>query len=184
MQISTLRKLLGAQAIATIPGLGYQFTSSVVAAPCPRRISPARPSRCTGLRVMELPTVGSIKRSASQLTENTLKPEFNPRLASWLLTGIILISAEAQAQNGFTITTSRENVISIGMSAPEVRQLLGRPERAVQYRNTPGPVWTYRVVDPLFGKTEFNVEFGADERVMAKGEVVLGNEAPNDGGWH
>lgn len=42
-----------------------------------------------------------------------------------------------------------------------------------RYFNTPGPVWTYEVVDPLFGRTEFNIEFGADERVMAKGEVVI-----------
>ncbi len=33
VQISTLRRLLGAEMIATIPGLGYQFTGTVVAAP-------------------------------------------------------------------------------------------------------------------------------------------------------
>jgi hypothetical protein len=110
-----------------------------------------------------------------------LKPEFNLRLTGWLLAGLALISAEAHADNGFTVTTSRENVIAIGMSTSEVRQLLGRPASAVRYRNTPGPVWTYKVVDPLFGRTEFNIEFGADERVMAKGEVVLGSESPNAG---
>jgi hypothetical protein len=130
---------------------------------------------------MEPPTVGSIERSANQLKENTLKAKFNPRLAGWLLAGLVLISAGTRADNGFTITTSRENAIAIGMSASEVRQLIGQPARAVRYGNTPGPVWTYRVVDPLFGKTEFNVEFGADERVMAKNEVVIGNESPNGG---
>jgi hypothetical protein len=130
---------------------------------------------------MEPRTVGSIERSASQLKENTLKSDFDPRLIGWLLAGLVLISAEAQAANGFTIMTSRESVIAIGMSTSEVLQLLGRPARAVRYRNTPGPVWTYRVVDPLFGRTEFNVEFGADERVMAKGEVVIGNESPIGG---
>jgi hypothetical protein len=130
---------------------------------------------------MEPRTVGSIERSASQLKENTLKSDFDPRLIGWLLAGLVLISAEAQADNGFTIMTSRENVIAIGMSTSEVLQLLGRPARAVRYRNTPGPVWTYRVVDPLFGRTEFNVEFGADERVMARGEVVIGSDSPNGG---
>jgi hypothetical protein len=130
---------------------------------------------------MEPPKIGSIERQASQLEENTLKSAFNPRLAGWLLSGLVLIFADAYADNGFTITTSRENVIAIGMSTSEVRQLLGRPARAVQYRNTPGPVWTYRVVDPLFGRTEFNIEFGADERVMAKGEIVIGSESPNRG---
>ena len=110
-----------------------------------------------------------------------LNPEFNPRLTGWLLAGLFLTSAGAQAQSGFTISTKRENVIAIGMSTSEVQQLLGRPARAVRYGNTPGPVWTYRVVDPLFGRTEFNIEFGADERVMAKGEVVIGSEAPNGG---
>lgn len=110
-----------------------------------------------------------------------MKSEFNSRLTGWLLAGLVLISAVAHADNGFTVTTSRENVIAIGMSTSEVRQLLGRPARAVRYGNTPGPVWTYKVVDPLFGRTEFNVEFGADERVMAKGEVVIGSESPNAG---
>ena len=67
------------------------------------------------------------------------------------------------------------------MSTSEVQQLIGRPDRAAQYGNTPGPVWTYRVVDPLFGRTEFNVEFGGDERVLAKGEIVIGSESPNGG---
>ena len=90
-------------------------------------------------------------------------------------------AAEAQAASGFTVTTSRESVVAIGMSTSEVEQLLGRPARAVRYRNTPGPVWTYRVVDPLFGRTEFNIEFGSDERVMAKGEVVIGSDSPSRG---
>ena len=103
------------------------------------------------------------------------------RLTGWLLVGLVSMSAEARAAGGFTVTTSGENVVTIGMSMSEVQQLLGRPERAARYGNTPGPVWTYRVVDPLFGKTEFNVEFGANERVMAKGEIVIGNESPNGG---
>lgn len=110
-----------------------------------------------------------------------MKSECSPRFTGWLLAGIVLISAEAQAQSGFAIATSRESVIVVGMSTSEVRQLLGTPARAVRYGNTPGPVWTYKVVDPLFGRTEFNVEFGADERVVAKSEVVIGSESPNGG---
>jgi len=104
------------------------------------------------------------------------------RLTACLVAGLVTFSVDALAQNGFTISTSRENVVAIGMSASEVQQLLGRPARAARYGNTPGPVWTYRVVDPLFGRTEFNVEFGADGRVMGKGEVVVGSESPNGGG--
>jgi hypothetical protein len=118
-----------------------------------------------------------------QFEENTMK-SLNPRLTGWLLAGLVATCAAAHADGGFTIATSRENVIAIGMSTSEVRQLLGRPARAVQYRSTPGPIWTYNVVDPLFGKTEFNVEFGADERVIAKGEIVIGSESPNGGRRH
>ena len=118
---------------------------------------------------------------SGQLEESTLKPEFNLRLTGWLLAGFALISAEVHADNGFTVTTSRENAIAIGMSTSEVRQLLGRPARDVRYGNSPGPVWTYKVVDPLFGRTEFNIDFGADGRVIGKGEIVIGSESPNAG---
>jgi hypothetical protein len=113
--------------------------------------------------------------------ENLLKSEFNPRLTGWLLAGLVLFSVEALADAGFTISRNRENAVAIGMTASEVQRLLGRPDRAVQYGNTAGPVWTYRVVDPLFGRTIFNVEFSADNRVMATGEIVIGSEAPNGG---
>ena len=95
-----------------------------------------------------------------------------------LLAALVLSSTVAQADNGFTIATSRESAVALGMSASEVQQLLGRPARAVRYRNAPGPTWTYRVTDPLFGKTEFIIEFGPDERVIAKGEMVIGSEKP------
>ena len=102
--------------------------------------------------------------------------KFPLRFTGWLLGGLVLSSAAAQAQNGFTIFTSQENVVTIGMSASEVRQLLGRPARAIQYRSAPGPTWTYRVVDALFGRTDFVIEFGPDEKVIAKGEMVIGSD--------
>ena len=108
-----------------------------------------------------------------------MKSRFNPRFTGLLLAGLVLSSAEAQADNGFTITTSRESVIAIGMSATEVRQLLGRPARAVRYPHAPGATWTYKVIDPLFGRTEFNIEFGPDDRVITKGEMVIGSEKPS-----
>ena len=103
----------------------------------------------------------------------------NPCLIGGLLAALVLSSGVAQADNGFTISTARENAIALGMSASEVQQLLGRPARAVHYRSSPGPTWTYRVTDPLFGRTEFNIDFGADERVIAKGEMVIGSEKPS-----
>lgn len=42
-------------------------------------------------------------------------------------------------------------------------------------------MYTERVVDPLFGRTEFNIDFGVDERVLAKGGIVIGSDSPNGG---
>ena len=103
----------------------------------------------------------------------------NPRRTGCLLAALVLVPAWAQADNGFHIARGREDAVAIGMSASEVRQLLGRPARAVTYRSAPGPTWTYGVIDPLFGKTEFNIDFGVDERVISKGEMVIGTEKPN-----
>ena len=103
----------------------------------------------------------------------------NIRLIGCLLPALVLSSAIAQADNGFTISRNRESAITIGMSPSEVQQLLGRPARAVRYRNSPGPTWTYKVTDPLFGRTEFNIDFGADEKVISKGEMVIGSEKPS-----
>jgi hypothetical protein len=102
-------------------------------------------------------------------------------LASWLLAGFCLGSVGARADNGFTITASREDAVAIGMSTAEVQQLLGRPARAVQYRASPGPVWTYNVNGALFGRTEFNIDFGPDLRVIAKSEYVVGSNSPSRG---
>ena len=99
--------------------------------------------------------------------------KLNLRCTGWLLAGLALSSAEALGQGGVTVSTSQESAVAIGMSASEVRQLLGRPARADRYRNAPGPTWTYNVVGAVFGKTEFVIDFGPDERVIAKGEQVV-----------
>jgi hypothetical protein len=110
-----------------------------------------------------------------------MKSQFHPRITGVLLVGLFGIVVTAYADSGFTITTARENAVAIGMSTTDVEQLIGRPAYAMRYRSSPGPVWTYRVVDPQFGRTEFNVEFGTDQKVLAKGEIVVGSESPNGG---
>jgi len=85
-----------------------------------------------------------------------------------------LSSIDARAGNGFTVSRSQETSIKAGMTASDVRQRLGRPARAVQYRNAPGPVWAYDVLDPLFGKTEYLIDFGPDEKVITAVERVYG----------
>src|SRR4051812_33279067 len=115
----------------------------------------------------------------SNQKENAVKLKFDPRFTGWLLAGLVLSSAEAQAANGYAVSTNQENAIAIGMSASEVQQALGRPARTAHYFNAPGPTWTYTVIAPLFGRTEFNIDFGSDNRVIAKGEMVIGNDKPN-----
>ena len=102
--------------------------------------------------------------------------KFNLRLVGWSLAALFSSSAAAQAGNGFTVTSSQENAIAIGMTASEVQRLLGRPANVFRYRNVPGPTWTYRVPGALFGRTEFHIEFGPDERVISKGEMVVGSD--------
>jgi hypothetical protein len=121
----------------------------------------------------------TLARFESHLKESTVTSKFNLRFTGCLLAGLVLSSAEAQAGKGFTVSTSEENAIAIGMSASEVQQLLGRPARAIRYRNAPGPTWTYQVVGAVFGKTEFIIEFGPDERVISKSEMVIGSEKPS-----
>jgi predicted ATPase/DNA-binding winged helix-turn-helix (wHTH) protein len=61
VQISTLRKLLGQQTIATIPGRGYRFTAALAAAPTPTstterlRTSPLAPGSETRLKADDAP---------------------------------------------------------------------------------------------------------------------------------
>jgi hypothetical protein len=120
-----------------------------------------------------------VSSPASYPKESTVTSKFKLRFTGWLLAGLALSSAGAQAGNGYTVSTSEENAIAIGMSASEVQQLLGRPARAVRYRSAPGPTWTYQVVGALFGRTVFIIEFGPDERVISKSEMVIGSEKPS-----
>ena len=96
------------------------------------------------------------------------------RVIACLLAALVSSYSDARAANGFSVSRSQETAISTGMSLPEVEQRLGRPARAVRYRNAPGPTWIYDVIDPLFGRTQFDVEFGPDERVLSAVERVIG----------
>ena len=104
-----------------------------------------------------------------------MKSKSSLSLTGWLLAGLVLSSAESHAANGSTLSASEETAIKIGMSASEVRQLLGKPVRAVRYRNAPGPTWTYRVLGAPFGRTEFDIDFSPDEKVISTAERVIGS---------
>ena len=105
-----------------------------------------------------------------------MRSKVNVRAIRWLLAaGLAFGAAAAQAAGGVTITQSQETRVAVGMSATEVQQNLGRPADIVTYRNAPGPTWTYQVVGAPFGRTEFNVDFGADGRVTSTGEFIRGS---------
>ena len=100
----------------------------------------------------------------------------NLRTTGWLLaTGLAFGTAEAQAASGITVTERQEAAITVGLSAPEVQQILGRPALIVRYRNALGPTWTYRVAGMLpFGPSEFDVDFGSDGNVAGTGTRIIG----------
>jgi outer membrane protein assembly factor BamE (lipoprotein component of BamABCDE complex) len=104
-----------------------------------------------------------------------MKIQPSPLAAQWLLAGgLVLGMASVHAASGYTIRHHQEQMITAGMTADEVRQVIGSPITRVQYRNEPGPTWSYHVADvtPAFpnSQTEFDVSFGANGRVASAAE--------------
>ena len=98
------------------------------------------------------------------------------RLSRWLLTaGLALGAGMAQGAAGFSIAPSDEARIAVGMTQAEVQQNLGPPARTQHYRNRPGPSWTYEVRGAPFGRTDFDIDFGADGKVVTTFERVYGS---------
>jgi hypothetical protein len=75
----------------------------------------------------------------------------------------------------YWITPSDEARISVGMTEAEVRQLFAPPARPRHYPNKPGPSWAYEVQGAPFGRTDFNIDFGADGKVAITSEHVYGS---------
>jgi hypothetical protein len=99
----------------------------------------------------------------------------NLRASGWpIAAGLVFFSAAAQGQSGVTITQSEETRVRVGMSTAEIERAMGRPARIINYRNAPGPTWTYHVVGAPFGMTDFDVSFDAEGRVLWASERVLG----------
>ena len=94
----------------------------------------------------------------------------------WLIVcAFSIVSALAQAASGYNITQSEESKVTIGMDTTEVQRSLGPPERIFTYPRQPGPTWTYNVVGAPFGITKFDVDFGADGKVVSATERIIGN---------
>lgn len=102
--------------------------------------------------------------------------KLNLRASRCLLVTVVALSAAAAiAANGMWITQNQESSVKTGMSTADVEQALGRPARVVNYPNTPGPTWIYHVEGATFGRTDFDVSFGGDGRVLNASEQILGN---------
>ena len=77
----------------------------------------------------------------------------------------------AHAAHGFSVTRSQQAAVRIGMTSDEVRQVLGRPAQVFVFRNSPGPSWIYRTT--IAGDSVFEIEFGADGRVISARERII-----------
>ena len=94
----------------------------------------------------------------------------------WLIVcTFTIVSALVQAASGFNITQSDESKVSIGMDTADIQRSLGPPERVFRYPRQPGPTWTYNVVGAPFGITKFDIDFGADGKVVSASERIIGN---------
>ena len=91
--------------------------------------------------------------------------------------GVVLGVASAHAASGFTVTHEQELQVTAGMTAGEVRQVIGSPLGIQKYGNEPGPTWSYRVAGAGGSSYDviFDVDFGADGRVASVSEVEISN---------
>lgn len=90
--------------------------------------------------------------------------------------GFVFCAALTQAASGFTVNQNQEVLVTPGMSMPQVREALGHPSQQIQYRNQPGPTFTYRVMGTV--DTLFDVDFDAKGVVASTNERIV----PVDGG--
>ena len=104
---------------------------------------------------------------------NCHRPSIRWLAAAALAAGV----GAAYAATGFAVTPQQEKLIVPGMSTDQVTASIGRPAHIVRYRTEPGPTWTYNVIGAaaVSGGEErvFDVDFGADGKVVALGERVV-----------
>lgn len=93
-------------------------------------------------------------------------------IASSLLLGF----AAAHAASGFTVTPDQEKLITAGMTKSEVQQVLGHPALVEQFRNEPGPTLSYNVVGGADQFALFDVDFGANGKVVSVSEREVAHD--------
>jgi len=92
-----------------------------------------------------------------------------------LAAGLVLGAAAVQAAGGVSVTRYQETAITVGMSAAQVQQILGRPAQVFRYSGAPGPSWNYYVAEGKYGNIQFGVDFGSDGTVVSAREFAVQN---------
>ena len=94
------------------------------------------------------------------------------RTAACLLVACALATTAQAAIKlfGVSVTRDQEAAVRIGMTTQEVLALLGPPATRAHYRIAPGPSWSYQVSGLLPNTYSFDVQFGADGRVIGASE--------------
>ncbi len=122
-------------------------------------------------RRRDAPKANSPSRRAASYAQRASVGAFMRRCMAVL--ALLLGMAGAIAAGGYTIQRSQETLVRPGMTTQEVLQALGPPARNMQFGARKGPTWTYNVSGPAEPTVYFDVDFGADDKVMSVSERVL-----------
>jgi outer membrane protein assembly factor BamE (lipoprotein component of BamABCDE complex) len=83
----------------------------------------------------------------------------------------LLAAFGAQAAMNYPVTMSQENKVVVGMTSADVTRVLGAPSATMRY-GMRASTWSYPVAVSNFPGTQFEVDFGADGKVISAGEMV------------
>ncbi len=106
--------------------------------------------------------------------------KFNHPMGRWsVVVGLLVCSAVAHAQDGFSVRPEQESLVKPGMTQSEVQQAIGRPSKDARYAVAPGSTWVYGVSGKLedtfltADHTVFEVDFDSNGKVVGAQERTL-----------
>ena len=104
---------------------------------------------------------------------------FNHSMKMLLASTALMGTVFSYSATGFSVTSSQEASIKVGMTAEQVRAVLGRPAHSLKFRNEPGRTWIYDVIEMDIKNTHtvFYVDFGGDKKVLSTSERLETNES-------
>jgi len=102
---------------------------------------------------------------------------------SLLTVGLALGVASAHARD-YNVTHDQEQLVQPGMTADALKAVLGSPAAVEAVGSEPGPIWTYQVANVSSaipdGRTLFDIQFGADGRVISANEFFTVPDSTGD----